>query len=159
MASIKFKGLEEYVRKLENLESYVETDLGQVIYEGADVVADAVKNALEQLPVDNRPANVKERSSINEYQKQGLIASFGIAKLMNDNGYRNVKLGFDGYNGIKSKKHPKGQPNAMIARSLESGTSFMPKQRTISKAVNKSKTECEKKMQECLDKKIEERMK
>ena len=31
----------------------------------------------------------------------------------------NVKLGFDGYNGMKTKKYPKGQPNVLLARSIK----------------------------------------
>lgn len=159
MATIKFKGINEYVKKLENLESYVDFDLGEAIYNGASVVANEVSQALKNLEVDNSTYTKKPRTGINEYQKQGLIASFGVAKLQDDNGFRNVKLGFDGYNGMKTKKYPKGQPNVMIARALESGTSFMPKQRVISKTVNKSKKECEKAMQEALDKAIEKHIK
>lgn len=158
MATFKFNGVDEYVRKLENLESYVDEYIGEAVYEGADIVADAIKQALEALPVDNRPW-ADPRNGIMEVQKQCLIGSFGIAKLQNDNGYRNVKLGFDGYNKVKSKAYPQGQPNVMIARALESGTSFMPKNRAISKATNNSKKECEKAMQESLDKAINKIMK
>ena len=36
----------------------------------------------------------------------------------------NTKIGFDGYNDVKTKKYPNGQPNMMIARSINAGTSF-----------------------------------
>lgn len=153
MATFKFKGLDEYVRKLESLEGHTEEMLGEAIYNGADVVADSVKKALESLPVDNR-IKADQKTSISELQKKGLIASFGIAKLKDDRGFRNVKLGFDGYNKVKTKKYPQGQPNVMIARSLESGTSYMPKNRVISKAANSAKKECEKKMQETIEQSI-----
>lgn len=39
----------------------------------------------------------------------------------------NVKIGFDGYNNIRSKRWPQGQPNQMVARAIESGTSWMSK--------------------------------
>ena len=131
--------------------------LGEAIYKGADVVADSVKKALRSLPVDNR-INADQKTSISEIQKQGLIKSFGIAKLRDDRGFRNVKLGIDGYNKVKTKKYPNGQPNVMIARSLESGTSYMPKNRVISKATNSAKKECERIMQESIEQSINNNM-
>lgn len=158
MASFKFKGLDEYVRTLEHLESSIDLQLGEAIYKGADIVANAVKEGLRSLPVDNR-LKAEQKTSITKVQKQGLIESFGVARLQNDNGYRNVKLGFDGYNKVVTKKFPKGQPNVMIARTLESGTSFMQKNRVISKATNSSKKACEEAMAESLDKAIAKIMK
>lgn len=158
MPRIKITGLDEYVAKIEKLGYYAAEYVGKAIYEGAEVVADNTKKALENLPVDNR-TNVEYRTSINEKQKRGLIESFGIASARYDGNFFNVKTGFDGYNGIITKRWPQGQPNVVIARSLESGTSFMPKNPVVSRATRESKDACIKAMEKSLKKSIEELMK
>ena len=52
-----------------------------------------------------------------------------------------LKIGFDGYNSVQTKKYPNGQPNAMIAAAINSGTSRRKRTNFIYKAVNKSKQE------------------
>lgn len=158
MPRIKITGLDEYVAKIEKLGYYAAEYVGKAIYEGAEVVADNTKKALENLPVDNR-TNVEYRTSINEKQKRGLIESFGIASARYDGNFFNVKTGFDGYNDIVTKRWPQGQPNVVIARSLESGTSFMPKNPVVSRATRESKDACIKAMEKSLKKSIEELMK
>lgn len=158
MANIKFTGIDEYVRRLEGLSFYADKMIGEAVYEGAKIVANETKSALESLPVDNSTAK-ETRRSINELQKQGLIHSFGIAPLRRDGDFINVKTGFDGYNRLITRNFPLGQPNVMIARSLESGTSFMPKNRVISRATNRAKKACEQAMKDSLEENIQKLMK
>ena len=158
MPRIKITGLDEYVAKIEKLGYYAAEYVGEAIYEGAKVVGDHTKAALENLPVDNR-TNVEYRTSINEKQKRGLIESFGIASARYDGNFYNVKTGFDGYNEIITNRWPQGQPNMVIARSLESGTSFMKKNPVVSRATRESKDACIKAMEKSLKKSIEELMK
>ena len=71
----------------------------------------------------------------------------------------NVKVGMDGYNSETSRKYPKGQPNALIARSLESGSSFAPKRAFIGPAVNRTKGAAEKAIAQKLEEEIKKTMK
>lgn len=158
MPRIKFTGLDEYIEKISKLNALAEVYVEKAIGEGAKVVADNTKKALQGIPVDNR-GHIPYRSSINQKQKNGLIESFGIASLRRDGNFINVKTGFDGYNDIITKRWPQGQPNVVIARSLESGTSFMPKNPVITKATRESKDAVLKAMEESLKKSIEELMK
>ena len=151
MATIKFKGIDEYLRRLEALTMATDKFIGEAVYKGADVVADATKSALNTMPVDNR-RKVSERRGILEVQRQGLVNSFGVAPLRDDNGFINVKTGFDGFNKI-------GQANVRVARQLESGTSYMPKNRVISRATNRSKKACEEAMKKSLEGNIQKLMK
>jgi len=156
---IKFTGLDEYIAKIERLGYYPKEYVGKAIYKGAEVVANKTKEALEKLPVDNRQNNVEHRTSINAKQRKGLIESFGIAPLRDDRNFLNVKTGFDGYNDIVTARWPLGQPNAVIARSLESGTSFMDKNPVISRATKNSKNQAITAMRDSLNNSIEEIMK
>lgn len=153
MATLEFKGLDEYVKQLNDIRANTEEICGAAIYKGADVVADAVKAAIVSMPTDNRPY-VKDgdmKTGPSARQKTGLINSFGIAPMRTDGTMLNVKLGFDGYNDIKTDNWPNGQPNSMIARSIESGTSFLKANHFMSKAVNGSKGACEQTMKNTFD--------
>ena len=59
--------------------------------------------------------------------------------MQNDGGFLNVKMGFDGYNSVTTPKYPTGQPNVMVARMFNSGTSSMSKQAFFDQTVNASR--------------------
>lgn len=154
MAKFEFKGATEYIKKIEAVQKSATGCIKRAVYEGAGVVAKGVEDAIAALP-SGSTAYVPNGASIygiNDIQREGLLEGLGLAKMQNDNGFINTKLGFAGYNGYKTKKFPNGQPNALIARSLESGTSQRPKTRFVAKAVNASKPKAEKAMAESLDK-------
>ena len=88
-------------------------------------------------------------------QKAGLIDGMGISPMQDDGGYLNVKIGFDGYNATKTEKYPQGQPNQLVARGVESGTSWKQKKPFIRPAINASKSRAEAEMARILDQEIE----
>lgn len=166
MARIKFQGLEEYEKLLSKISSPTATReiAGAAIYAGAEVVADAIKKSIEALPVveDDLQRHGSARhmlTTITKKQKDGLLEGFGITQMREESGYYNVKLGFDGYNKVKTKQYPAGQPNALIARSINSGTSFRAKTQFVDLATKESKPQAEKAMAKAFDKKLEEQMK
>lgn len=151
--------LDEYLAKLERLDMDHREVIGKAIYVAADVVADAVKSQIAGLPVAQKFAGEGEKlRTITSVQKQGLTKGFGIARMRKDGDYYNVKLGFQGYNGQKSHKYRNGQPNSVIARSICSGTSFRVKNDFIGRAVNSTKAQAERKMEEKLDETIKQIM-
>lgn len=151
--------LDRYLQKLERLEMDPRTYIGKAIYVAADIVADAISSQISSLPVAQIYAeNGVKLSTITSVQKAGLVDGFGIAKMRKDGDYYNVKLGFEGYNGQKTKKYPHGVPNSVIARSIVSGTSFRQKNDFVGKAVRSSKAQAEREMEQELDKQIKELM-
>ena len=148
------KGMDEYLAKLGNLEFAAPGLVGQAIYEGAKVVADQVRAEIEALPTaeSKRVATPRDPTQV---EKDGLLDGLGVAKKKNDSGYINVKIGMDGYNTDKTKKYPRGKPNAMIARSIESGSTVMKRNAFISRAVNKTKKDAEAAMQKVFEEGIE----
>lgn len=134
MATFKTQGLDKYVAQLERLGKKTDTVISEAVYEMAKVVADEVKANLIALPSVPDTEGLKAFASepqqkipITKAQKWGLVNSFGIASLRNEGGFVHVKIGFDGYNEVKTKTFPNGQPNALIARSIESGSSTREK--------------------------------
>lgn len=160
MAKITFTGLEHYMAKLEALEKNSEGIAKQALYEGAKIAADEMRNSVDDIPVQEKwGTKANPAKGIKAEQKKGLQEGLGISTMRNDDGFINVHIGFHGYNSIKTKRYPSGQPNAMIARSLESGTSFLRKTPFVAKAVRKTKTKAEAKMKEVFESEIEKIMK
>ena len=159
MAKITFPGLAEYELMLSRLSQGAEDVAGKAIYAGAEIVADAIRSniqGLQAVPDEVGAIAYAEKSPapLTERAKEGLLDGLGISSMQDDNGYYNVKIGFDGYNGLKTKKFPQGQPNVMIARSLESGSSIAPKRPFVRPAVNAVKKQAEAKMAEIIDQEI-----
>ena len=160
MATIRFSKLRDYELMLGKIGDASKDICGAAIYEGAKIIADEVKNNLNSLNVTTDElamlkAKKGEPTYITQRAKEGLIKSFGVTPMSQDkDGIYNVKLGFDGYNDVKTKKWTKGQPNQLIARACESGSSAMIKQPFFREAVQKTKKKAESRMAEVLDEKI-----
>lgn len=126
MATIKVT--EEVELMLSKLQENSTKACRKALYEGAKVLADYMKTEIENLPTDDRSgagAGTFQLNGIKKIQKRGLIESFGVAPFRENDGTISTHLGFDGYNNVKTATFPNGQPNSMIARSVNSGTYFM----------------------------------
>lgn len=161
MAKITFPGLNDYELMISRLSKGVDDIAGKAIYAGAGIVADAIKENIKDLPIV-RGYGTKENplpGGVTAPQKAGLIDGLGISPMQDDGGYLNVKIGFDGYNATKTEKYPQGQPNQLVARGVESGTSWKQKKPFIRPAINASKKRAEDEMARILDEEIEKVMK
>lgn len=123
---------------------------------GAAIVADAVRANIDALPAVKDEWGVIAYNNnwsapLTETAKKGLQDGFGISPMGSEDGMLNVKLGFDGYNGMKTKKYPKGQPNVLLARSIESGSSIAKKRPFVAPAVRKTKKAAEETMAKIID--------
>lgn len=159
MAKISFTGLDSYMEKLQKLGQNADEFASKAIYEAAGIVADEIRSGIDSLDVNGEENATKYEVERREKQKQGLIESFGIANAQNDNGFINVKVGFEGYNQIKTPKYPRGQPNKMVARIFNSGTSYNRKQPFFDTAVRISKKRAQLKMKEVFESEIEKTIK
>lgn len=162
VATIQFKKGDEYLAKIARLEAELKDKvLGEAIYGAAGIVADEIRASLEQVPTDEGYGTRENPTrGPTAYQVNGLELGLGIASLQADGtGYLNVKIGFDGYNGISTKRWPNGQPNQMVARSVESGTTWMKKNPFVRKAVAATRKRAVEYMKNSVDRSIEGIMK
>lgn len=153
MATWKFEGLDKYIEYLRRLDADSDEMIRKAVYNGAGVVADAARTAINNIQTDDSTGK-EMRSGPTSEQKAGLQKGFGISRMQNDNGYINVHLGFAGRNGRKSKKRAQAEANITVARNVESGTPWMTKQPFMRKAVNATKNKCEQVMADTLDEEI-----
>lgn len=144
MAKMKIDGLGDYIAQLKRTGAKMDDVCSAGVYAMAEVAADAIRaniNALDAVPdSDNLKAykeGTKEHLSIT--QKTGLKEGFGISPIENVDGEWNAHLGFDGYNDVRTKRYPKGQPNVLIARVVESGSGYMDKSPFVRPAITRVK--------------------
>lgn len=158
MAMFQFGGIDTYIKQLDKLYAVTkDAIIGKTVYAGAAVVANRLRAAAEALPEGRE--NEAIFGAVTPAQKRGLLEGLGISRMRDDDGFVNVKLGFDGYNSVKTKKYPNGQPNALIARAVNSGNSFRKKTKFVDKAVRASKKDAEAAMDAACSREIEKIMK
>lgn len=143
--NMKFKaeGFDEYIKQLDKIGKKAEGQIKRAVYDGAKVYGDACVSAINALPTVESKfiAGDYPIVGITAEQKQGLLTGFGFAKMENKAGYWHTKAGFDGYNSVKTQKFPNGQPNALIANVINSGTSRRPKTNFIGNAIRASQSQ------------------
>lgn len=164
MAKMKMYGTEEYALKLSKLAANSKEVAEKAIQEAAGIVTDQVRANIQALPAVKEIENIKAykeggKSHLSIRQKEGLLESLGITPVAMDNGFYNAKIGFDGYNSIRTKKYPKGQPNQLIARVVESGSTYMDKTPFMRKALTATRGKAMQRMQEVIDDEFKKIMK
>ena len=128
-------GMEDFIQLCVYTDKQLDKTIGRAVYPAAQYLANQVKSAINDLQTDDSHGDAMKLGPTTR-QKEGLQKSFGIARLRRKGNGFNVKLGFDGYNDIMQGKWARtGQPNAMIARSVNKGTSFMRPQPFMDRTV------------------------
>ena len=142
MATITFPGLNIYAEEITKLGDKVPKLIDAALYEGAKVMAEATQKEISGL------------TELTAIQRFGLHDGLGVAHFWREGGATVTKIGFEGYNGVRTKRWPRGQPNAMIARSLIRGTSWLRANRFTARAAKKARQASIEAMQQRLDKNI-----
>lgn len=162
MARVKsLDGLSDFSKQLTRLGQIAGVDrvFKTCLYDGAKVVADAMREEINALPVTNAHGTAENPiNGVNRIQKDGLLDGFGIAPMRKDGSVWNTMTGFEGYNGLHTAAFPSGQPNAMIAASVEGGTSFRRKNPFITRALRKSREKAQAAMAATADSQINQIM-
>lgn len=126
-------GLEEFGSALLDMTDDVEKALKAAVYDGAHELFTEVESQIRALPESDHKGKHRD---ITAAQKKGLLDSlYGSRIQVQDNEVYSY-ISFDGYNSVRTKKYPHGQPNIIIARSLESGGTYMNKRVFMTKAKN-----------------------
>ncbi len=136
MATFQFQGIDEYAEKLSKMSNKAVGMIKRAVYDGAAEVMKVFVAEISALPVEKNRYRKTELplTGVTATQKAGLLAGIGLAHMKNDMGYINTKIGFDEYNGVRTKKYPNGQPNALIANAVNSGSSVRKKIPFINRA-------------------------
>ena len=137
--TMKTDGVGELGEMLAKLEGKANEVAAYALYEGAAVVADAFGSAVKSIRTEPfRYARPGQTRLPSPEEKAALLGKSGIAPFRDDGAEVNTMIGISGAAGYADVA---GKPKAvrLIARSINSGTSFMKKQPVFRKAVSASK--------------------
>lgn len=144
-------GINEYLQTLNRLGKEIEGISKQAVYEGAKIIADEIKNNIEALPTDEEWGTPKKmKAGPTKAEKENIARGLGIARIQDNKGTINTKIGYDDAGYDENNK-----PIQMIARSVNSGTSFMKKNPFFEKGVRNSRNKAKQKMIEVAEKELE----
>lgn len=115
------------IKQFKSLEDNVEKMIGEMTQEGANV---AYKNIV---------SNMKKSFKTTKSLEKGLKIT-RVYKTPKDGGI-NTHVGFYGYDGIKTKKYPKGKPIPLKAMAREYGTPTEEKKPFLRKSFKKKEIE------------------
>ena len=139
--SCELVGLDEAMKRLEELGARTDELMSKALYEGAKVMADGLKNAIKALPEDSGYKKKGElRNVVGSHDKEDLISHMGISRFRTETGRVYARISFDGYGQVKTRKFPNGRPVVLIARSINSGSSVRVKHPFIKPTVTQYKS-------------------
>ena len=147
MAKCDVISVDNFIKDIDSRSKDFQNMAGKALYQGAAIIADELRKNIEALPERNRSGKKGEMlRGVTPQQKQAMLSHMGITKMMNKDGTYDLKIGFQGYDDDKTKSYPNGHPISMIARSVESGTSFLQKTPFIRPTSQKAKGPAEEAM-------------
>lgn len=165
--------VDQFIKALEDFTNATDDMLRWTVYPGAKLTADKIRKAIEDLPeIKQTPRETKSSGGVKrprksgkssgkkpkgatKVEREGMLEGLGVAGMRYDGDFLNAKIGMDGYNKHITTKWPKGHPNAMVARSIESGTSFRQKCPFVAPTVRQYKLAAEQEMAKEFDRQVE----
>ncbi len=140
MPKMYVEGLDEVGITFGDLTDEVTKALKAAVYDGAHELYTEVERQIQALPEGD---NKSKHRDITSKQKEGLLGGLYGSKITVEDGNVYEYISFEGYNNVRTEKYPHGQPNIMIARSVESGGSYMNKRLFMTKAKNAARPRAE----------------
>lgn len=131
-------GLSELISQIERTEDEVIPMAKMAVYDGAGIIADAVRSELKKVLSGDSTGDLEN--------------SLGIQRIVTTAGAAETVVGFAGYDR-------NGVPNPLKARVLNSGRSYTnhKKTRFVSKAVKKAQETAQSKMEETFREEFDKR--
>lgn len=140
--TIRTDGLEELNAMLAKLGAQATDVAAGALYDGAGVMADAFTRGTQSIVTEPfkylaHPEATGTKRLASPEEKAALIGKSGVAKFRNDGDEINTVVGISGNAGYATVGG-KQKPVLLIARSINSGTSFMQQQPVYRKAVTQN---------------------
>lgn len=142
---MKIKGDQELMDKLSALRRLRPEAQRKALYAGAKVMADALTQAVGELPIDSskligiKVAGYHKLNVISPKDRAELQECVGVAVFRDNGDVTDTLVGFNGYLKRKEKNYPNGVPAALIVRSIESGSSVRAEHPFIKKTMRGAK--------------------
>ena len=152
--SVKTTGLKELEEKLGKLGAAAPKIASAALYEGAGIVANAYSEAVDSIVTGVRRFHKEPGGRLPTPEEKAALKS-GIARFNKEGSEVNTLVGIaEGYADVRGNK----KAIKLLARSINSGTSFMQKQPVFRKAASKCRKAATEAMVRKADELIEEIM-
>lgn len=132
-------GIDELAANFEKAERAAQGIAKASLYEGAKVMADAMRGGLDSIATEEwHFARGGEKRLPSPEEKAAVqSAEFGVARHQGSGAEFNTVVGITGTGYVEL--NGKDVPAAMLLRSIQSGTSFMTAQPVVRRAINRAK--------------------
>ena len=142
--TIKTEGLDDLNAMLARLGDKAQEVASRSLYEGAGVVADVMTAAVNSIQAEpqqpkRRPPEKTPARLPTPEEKAAVVGATGIAKFRKEGGEVHTLIGVTGQGGGYTTINGQKKAIRLIARSINSGTSFMHKQPVFRRAASQSK--------------------
>lgn len=141
MARFIGEGVQDAIAELDEMSGRMLDICKMAVYSGAHVEFDAVKQQISAL----------DESAINQHGRAELLAGLSSSKIKVEGGGVSAAITMAGYFTDHTGRQV---PRALIAHSLNKGTSTMQATHMIDKAVRNCRADVEKAMKERIEKEI-----
>lgn len=160
MARLTYKGAQELVDKLTALGEAGHQIAESALYGGADIVADALRAGINSIPteVSGGGETGHPYEGLTPEDRDDMASHLGISRFESDGDSTTTSISITGYTRRTEKGYPNGVPLAMLARSLESGSSVRAKYPFARPAVAGARRSAVKEMDRITNEKIKEIM-
>jgi len=156
--TLKVEGMDEITAMLKKAENGAQGIAARALYVGAGIVADEISKGARGVNTSRfRYANGWQRDPSPEEKAAVVSAGVGISRFTKTGNEVDTSVGYSqsGYAEINGKR----KAVAVIANSINSGTSFMKKQPFIRKAASQTKAKASSAIEKEITALVEDMMK
>ena len=144
--TMKTEGMDQLNQLMAALGNRAQEVASGALFDGAGVMANAITKAVSEIKTAPFKYAAGGRTRLpSPEEKAALEGKTGIAKFRNTGEEVNTIIGINARSGY-ADVNGKQKPVPLIARSINSGTSFMKKQPVIRKAVTQNRAAAEQAM-------------
>lgn len=161
MGKVTVQGMGIFNEKLNLLASDIRHINNMALYSAAEVVANAVGDALQSLPVRSEKEYGTDKHKLygaTASEKAQIIQNFGVATFKQTENGSQTSIGFTGYVNTPSTKFNDRVPTGMLMQCIEYGTSFRRGTHTVNNAINTAKASAVEKAQKRLESEVKKIM-
>ena len=143
MAKIVAAGIDQLAKQFSDVADQTGRIAKKSLYEGSGFMADKLRNATENLVVEDHRVHPSKR--VLDYEKQALLKGLTVEKFKDNRALDCVETSvtFHGRSEHRTVQYPDGVPALLLARAINKGTVFRTANRFFPNTVNQNRKDAE----------------
>ena len=154
MAKVITSGFDDLIKELNDIADHSDEICSKALYKGAGLMADRLKASIDGLSTEDQ--RKKRSRNLLPYEKEALQKGLSIFKFKHDKSrdYVQTSITFTGRVDHHTERYPEGLPVIVLARSINSGTTFRRANRYFPTTVRKNAQAVEKEMADTTEREL-----